>query len=622
MVFKLRLQTQLLALAAVPMLGFLLLCAHAVHEAAKTVGHMQVVEAEVRQIGSYDALIGVLQVERGRSNGWLGTAQDGGAAADEAQRAVAVARQQTGRVLNQAGVDETSQLRQKLQQLRSDIDGRALAAGALFERYSGLIQDVMGRAGNLMRGMRVPELTDMVLASQALTSLTEEAARERGLLNGAISAGAYADGQRDRVLAAGSNQARDARQLLMFAAPEMRDRYQAVQDAPPARRLQQLREAALRGQFDGLDAQAWFDVASRHIDALQQLQAAQLEAIGAQAGALLRQAERTMWMLAAGALGAMLLTAGLLLAISLRILRRVGGDLDQVAEIAKRVARGELAPAGSVRKGDCSSILAAMHHMSGTLSHVVGQLQARAGALSTVAGQLHDASLAIANATQEQAASIEETSTAMRTVSEAIYQNNEHSAQTARIAEKSSAEAQQGCHAVSSTVAAMRDVAASVRYIDDIAYRTNLLALNAGIEAGRAGVEGKGFAVIAAEVRKLAEHSQGAAQDVSALTGNSLQTAEQAGELLNQLVPSIRHTAELVARISSTSQQQARDLAQINIAVEQFSGSLQYNADTSNRLSASAQQMREQAYGLLELVQFFRAAPGAEPGAAAPSLQG
>ncbi|WP_050466079.1 methyl-accepting chemotaxis protein [Herbaspirillum chlorophenolicum] len=615
MAFKLRLQTQLLVLAAVPMLGFLLLCAHAVHDAVKTVGHMQAVGAEVRQIRSYDALIGVLQVERGRSNGWLGMAQDGSTGAGEAQRALAVARQQTGQVLERAGADEASSFRQRLLQLRRDIDGRALAAGSLFERYSGLVQDVMDRTGNLMRGIRVPELTDAVLASQALTSLSEEAARERGLLNGVISAGRYADGERDQVIAAGSNQARDERQLLMFATPEMRKRYQSVQQAAPARRLLQLREAALRGEFGGLEAQVWFDIASQHIDALQKLQGAQLDTISAEAGALLHAAERTMWMLAAGAGGAMLLTAGLLLAISLRILRRVGGDLDQVAEIAKRVARGELAPAGSVRKGDRSSILAAMHHMAGTLSHVVGELQARAGALSAVAGQLHDASLAIANATHEQAASIEETSTAMRTVSEAIYQNNEHSAQTARIAEKSSTEALEGCRAVSSTVAAMRDVAASVRYIDDIAYRTNLLALNAGIEAGRAGIEGKGFAVIAAEVRKLAEHSQGAAQDVSTITGDSLQTAEEAGELLNQLVPSIRHTAELVARISSTSQQQARDLAQINVAVEQFSGSLQYNADTSNRLSVTAQEMRVQAYGLLELVQFFKASPATEHGA-------
>ena len=155
-------------------------------------------------------------------------------------------------------------------------------------------------------------------------------------------------------------------------------------------------------------------------------------------------------------------------------------------------------------------------------------------------------------------------------------------------------------------VQAMKQIADKIGIIDDIAYQTNLLALNAAIEAARAGDHGKGFAVVAAEVRKLAERSQVAAQEIGGVASNSVQLAEQAGALLDQIVPNIQKTSDLVQEITAASQEQTTGAAQINIAMGQMNQITQQNASASEELAATAEEMNAQASQLQELIGYFR----------------
>ena len=156
------------------------------------------------------------------------------------------------------------------------------------------------------------------------------------------------------------------------------------------------------------------------------------------------------------------------------------------------------------------------------------------------------------------------------------------------------------------TIEAMRAIAEKISIIEEIAYQTNLLALNAAIEAARAGEHGKGFAVVATEVRKLAEKSQAAAKEISTLASSSMSVAERSGQVLRDLVPSIRKTADLVQEVAAASAEQSSGVAQVNKAMARVDQVTQRNASAAEELASTAEEMAAQAQALEQLVAFFR----------------
>jgi len=152
----------------------------------------------------------------------------------------------------------------------------------------------------------------------------------------------------------------------------------------------------------------------------------------------------------------------------------------------------------------------------------------------------------------------------------------------------------------------MSKIAEKMTIVEDIAYQTNMLALNAAIEAARSGEHGKGFPVVAAELRKLAERSQLAAKEISELSGDSVRVAAKAGSLLKQMLPDIAETAELVQEISAASAEQSSGVDQINGAMQQLDRVNQQNASGSEQLAATAEEMQGHSETLESVVGFFQ----------------
>lgn len=312
-----------------------------------------------------------------------------------------------------------------------------------------------------------------------------------------------------------------------------------------------------------------------------------------------------------------LLAVGILLvgAVAVMLSRGIARSVLQAVKFANTMAAGDFnTDINSTRRDEIGQLLHSLQAMSTRLSTVIAEVRAASSVLGSASDEVAATAQSISQASNEQAASVKETTTSIEQMSVAIQQTNSNASATNDMAARAAQAADNGRVAVRETVAAMRSIAEKISIVDDIAYQTNLLALNAAIEAARAGEHGRGFAVVAAEVRKLAERSQQAAHEIQEVAAGSVNLAETAGQLLDEIVPTIRQTSELVQEIAVAAAAQSSEVTQIDGAMEQLNLIAQQSASSSEELAATAEQILARTDQLQQMMEFFTVREGQAQG--------
>lgn len=248
----------------------------------------------------------------------------------------------------------------------------------------------------------------------------------------------------------------------------------------------------------------------------------------------------------------------------------------------------------------------AIFQLSANLKRIILEIDTNASNLLSASHQLSSSSQQLSQGASEQAGSVEEVSSTMEEISANIDQNTHNSQRTEKISTEAALMMQDVGEKTKLTMAASEEIVNKISIINDISFQTNILALNAAVEASNAGEHGRGFSVVATEVRKLAEKSKLAAAQISELSQNSLNLANDAGGLMEQTILKIEQTTQMVQEISAASSEQNTGVSQVTEAMQQFNDISQQNAASSEELASSAEELSSQAEQLKEIIAFFK----------------
>ena len=258
-----------------------------------------------------------------------------------------------------------------------------------------------------------------------------------------------------------------------------------------------------------------------------------------------------------------------------------------------------------------NSLNSALTNLSSTVTTVRDAVEA----VTAGSEQITKGSEDLSQRTAEQASALEETSASMEEMTSTVKQNADNAKQANQlaIADKGGAVTTKAVEAMGEINKSSKKIADIITVIDEIAFQTNLLALNAAVEAARAGEHGRDFAVVAAEVRNLAQRSATAAKEIKGLINESIQRVtdgsalvDQSGKTLSEIVNSVKRVTDIIAEITAASQEQASGIDQVNKAIMQMDETTQQNAALVEETTSASQSMKDQARELMRQVEVFK----------------
>ncbi|MEI0798253.1 HAMP domain-containing methyl-accepting chemotaxis protein [Brachyspira intermedia] len=302
-------------------------------------------------------------------------------------------------------------------------------------------------------------------------------------------------------------------------------------------------------------------------------------------------------------------------------IKKIISPLKILVEEAEEMSRGEfILRKFKFKKNEIGDIAYSFKNMRDAMAKIINEVNATSEKINNAAANLTQGSDDLSARTDAQASSLEETASAIEEMASTIKSSATHSVEGNDMMIASKKAVENGASVIAETTKNIEEVYESsekiksiTKTIEDIAFQTNILALNASVEAARAGDQGRGFAVVASEVRNLAQNSQSSAKNITLLIENiyekinrSAETARESQSIFNDIQSKIDGTAKIMQEISTTAVEQQTGVDQVNIAVSKIDGITQQNAALVDETTNYARELLDQSENLKNIMTFFK----------------
>ena len=328
---------------------------------------------------------------------------------------------------------------------------------------------------------------------------------------------------------------------------------------------------------------------------------------------------------------AMLISVAATVIVSRSIGRELGAEPSEVRAVVQAIQQGDLTVPVHVKAGDTGSVMVAVRDMQQRFHELVSAVRDNIGQLRATSDDISSGNQNLGHRTEQAASSLEQTAASMEELTATVRHSADSARQANQLATTAASTATKGGEVMQQVVSTMQDIHHSsqkiadiIGVIDGIAFQTNILALNAAVEAARAGEQGRGFAVVATEVRSLAQRSAEAAKEIKSLIQTSVdkvdsgtQLVANAGMTMNEIVQGVQRVNGMIGEISTAAAEQSDGISQVNVAVTQLDQMTQQNGALVGESTTAAENLREQAQRLAELVAVFQVSGGAGLGSTA-----
>jgi methyl-accepting chemotaxis protein len=333
-----------------------------------------------------------------------------------------------------------------------------------------------------------------------------------------------------------------------------------------------------------------------------------------------------------------LVTLALVVFVALRISRGIANPLQSAVDLADRVAKGDLScDIESAGKNEIGALTNTLKQMNENLVRIVSRVRSGTESFFAAAQEIAKGNSDLSTRTESQAAALEAAAASMEELVVSVRSNADNARSATDLANSACSVAKAGGAAMDQVVETMQSIMESSKkiveinsVIDSIAFQTNVLALNASVEAARAGAQGRGFAVVAAEVRALAQRSAEAAKEINQLIADSVsrvergsQLVDRAGSTMIDTVRSVEAVAGLIGHIADASHEQSDGIQALSRTVATLDEITQQNAALVEEAAAAAEGLKQEAEGLSRTVSVFSlpARPAARVAVLAPRAQ-